>query len=160
MKRRAWLKSVVAIVAAAFCPWMKRAKAVDNRDQTVRISQLRDRITFGWINVPGRHFEVGVSGEEFNPSTDGVVARRLLALDRPGDASSAQLHCDALFPETDGKYRTASVAIEKRLAQTMDDKMLCRKLEEGLLRSAAKGHRVGLLVPDPPPEWITKGAPA
>lgn len=137
MKRRTWIKTVAAVGAAVLYPWAKRAKAVDRRDQTVRINKLRDRIAFRWGND---------NGEVFSQS---------LALDRRGD-ESVQLYCDANHPDDDGKYSTATVAIKKRLARTMDDETLCRKLTMGLLRSSLRGHRVGFFaVDEPPPEWIT-----
>ncbi len=144
MKRRAWFKTVAAIGVAALCPWVKREKAVDDRDQTLRISELRPRIRFAWGNAAG-----------------DVTSRNMTALTIVGDTSVTQLFCDAGYPpESDGKFRTASVAIKKQLAQTMDDKTLCRELAWGLIRSAARGHRLGLYeVGDPPPEWITKGTP-
>jgi hypothetical protein len=117
---------------------MKREKAVDDRDQTVRINQLRDRIPFRWSD----------GNDEPEPCS-------IFAIEHPGDRLSVKVYCDAAHPDSDGKYRTAIIAIKKRLAQTMDGETLCRRLAEGFLRSAARGYHVGVLPePDPPPVWI------
>jgi hypothetical protein len=118
---------------------MKRVKAVDDRDQTVRINQLRDRISFGYTSTD-------ITGKE-------MVGR--LIVGNHTDNESSVVYCDADYPESDGTYRVSCVAIKKRLAQTMDDKTLCMELGKGLIRSAMRGHRQGLLDPGPPPEWIT-----
>ncbi len=135
MKRRTWFRALAAIGVAAICPWLKQAKAADGRDQTIRINKLRARLAFGWIN-----------------RSDEITSCRLLAIDR---GVAVQLYCDADRADSDGKYATAAVAIRKRVAQTMDDETLCRKLGEGLLRSMSEGHRTGLFaVGEPSPEWI------
>lgn len=145
MKRRTWFKTVAAFGVAAMWPWKKRNNArlcyadvtynfIDvDRDQLERIRRLHGSDSkIGWIRdtTDWRLSIVGID--------DGV-----------------HLYWDSSCPISDGKYATASCAVKKQVAKTMDDVTLCRKLACAMLVSLSKRHRVGLFSIGPPPEWIT-----